>query len=286
MPRTIIENIVIQHYENANNFEFCQYTNIRFFEIVYFDKGYGTIKINNNTVSYTPKSVFIFIPNDVYIVQAEKNTTVTTIKFLKSFFTTTTSNKTIHSTSNWFRKIESILHSNSYQLPLVEFRSSEDKTHLTSLIEMLNQEYQKRNSNDILIIENLLTIVLHLIARNIPCGFKNTANIKEDSKIQDILNYIHSNIYDTKLLTSSHLGNQFHISEKYVSQYFKKNMGESLKRYILNYKLKIVETKLEYTNMTYSEIALELGFTDVSHLNRIFKTYKGMSIGNFKTQFK
>lgn len=35
MPRTIINNIVIEHYKEADFFEFCKYTNIRFFEILY-----------------------------------------------------------------------------------------------------------------------------------------------------------------------------------------------------------------------------------------------------------
>lgn len=86
MPRTIIENIVIAQYKDQTFFEFCKYTTIRFFEILYFEKGTGTIKINGKTVNYTPNSVFVFIPDDIYIVNAESATTTVAIKFLKSFF--------------------------------------------------------------------------------------------------------------------------------------------------------------------------------------------------------
>ena len=68
----------------------------------------------------------------------------------------------------------------------------------------------------------------------------------------------------------------------YIGQYFKKQMGISLKKYILNYKLKLVETRLKYTDLHFSEIAIELGFTDASHLNKTFKVYKGMTLGAFR----
>jgi hypothetical protein len=61
MPRTIIENIVIQEYKDQIFFEFCKYTTIRFFEILYFEKGTGIIKINGKTVTYTPNSIFVFV---------------------------------------------------------------------------------------------------------------------------------------------------------------------------------------------------------------------------------
>ena len=285
MPRTILENIVIQHYEEAQDFNFCEYTSIRFFEIVYFHSGTGVIKMNDRTVPYTPHSVFVFIPNDIYIVEAESVTTVTTIKFLKSFFSTSGSQVPTSSANNWFRKMEGILHSNSYQLPAVIFKDESEHKHLAPLVNMLCQEYQKQQSHDILIIINSLTIMLHLIARNMEYGLANYPTASRNSKIQDILNFIHANIYEPDLLTSTHLAEVFSISENYVSQYFKKYMDISLKKYIINYKLKIIETKLKYTDMHYSEIASELGFTDASHLNKTFLSYKGMSIGDFKAQF-
>ena len=91
MPRTIIENIVIQEYKDQTFFEFCKYTTIRFFEILYFEKGTGIIKINGKTVTYTPNSIFVFVPDDIYIVNAKTATSTVTIKFLKSFFRNTKS---------------------------------------------------------------------------------------------------------------------------------------------------------------------------------------------------
>lgn len=44
-----------------------------------------------------------------------------------------------------------------------------------------------------------------------------------------------------------------------------------MQQYILNYKLKLVENRLLHSEMRISEIVAELGFTDESHLNKLFK---------------
>ncbi|OAB77999.1 AraC family transcriptional regulator [Cochleicola gelatinilyticus] len=282
MPRTIIENIVIQKYKNETFFTFCKYTTIRFFEIVYIEKGNGTIKINGKTVPYSDDSIFVFIPDDIYILQAETATTVTAIKFLKSFFRNTSSQNTTLPVNDWFRKIEEILNSESHQLREMQFETASDKAHLVSLANMVAIEYSNKQSNDIFIIQNSLSVILHLIARNIQ--YMNADTIKEvkSSKIQQIINFIHANIYNSELLTTKNLAEEFHMADNYISEYFKKHTDVPLKKYILNYKLKLVETRLKYTDLQFSEIAIELGFTDSSHLNKTFQSYKGMTIGAYK----
>ncbi|SDS42050.1 AraC-type DNA-binding protein [Maribacter dokdonensis] len=283
MPRTIIENIVIQEYKDQTFFEFCKYTTIRFFEIVYFEKGSGTIKINGKTVNYSANSIFVFVPDDIYIVNPESATTTIAIKFLKTFFKGDAPQNANLPVNDWFRKIEGILNSESHQLREMRFETESDKIHLISLIKMVAAENDKKKSYDLFIIQNSLSVILHLIARNIQ--FLNadmSTKIVESSKIQQIINFIHANIYNPELLTTKNLAEEFHMADNYISEYFKKHTDVSLKKYILNYKLKLVETRLKYTDLQFSEIAMELGFTDSSHLNKTFQSYKGMTIGAYK----
>ncbi|MEP5544491.1 AraC family transcriptional regulator, partial [Maribacter dokdonensis] len=269
-------------YKDQTFFEFCKYTTIRFFEIVYFEKGSGTIKINGKTVNYSANSIFVFVPDDIYIVNPESATTTIAIKFLKSFFRGDAPQNANLPVNDWFRKIEGILNSESHQLREMRFETESDKIHLISLIKMVAAENDKKKSYDLFIIQNSLSVILHLIARNIQ--FLNadmSTKIVESSKIQQIINFIHANIYNPELLTTKNLAEEFHMADNYISEYFKKHTDVSLKKYILNYKLKLVETRLKYTDLQFSEIAMELGFTDSSHLNKTFQSYKGMTIGAY-----
>ena len=97
-----------------------------------------------------------------------------------------------------------------------------------------------------------------------------------------ILHYIHQNIYSPELLRAATIASHFNISLNYISEYFKKQTGENLQQYITNYKLRLVETRLQYSDMRMNEIVSELGFTDESHLHRTFKKYKGLSPSEFR----
>ncbi|WP_111707110.1 helix-turn-helix domain-containing protein [Lutibacter citreus] len=282
MARTIIENMLIQHYSKMSVFEFCQYTSIRFFEILHFEEGEGCIKINGNKVAYYPNTFFVFVPDDVYVVEPSSATTTTTIKFLKSFFTGPSQANVNLPINNWFRKIEGILNNESHQLRELDFQSESDKVNLASLVTILHKEYLNKQSNDILIVENSLSIILQMIARNIRQTTTEISSTPQSSKIQEIIDYIHSHIYEPELLTNKVLAEEFNISENYLNQYFKKSMDMSIKKYKLNYKLKLVETRLKYTDLHFSEIASEFSFTDASHLNKTFLAYKGMTLGCFR----
>ena len=55
-----------------------------------------------------------------------------------------------------------------------------------------------------------------------------------------------------------------------------------MQQYNLKYKMKKVEIRLLHTDIRINEIVEELGFTDESHLNRLFRKYKGVSPTEFR----
>ncbi len=277
MPRTIFENLVIQHFEKVDSIEFCQYTPIRFFEILLIEKGEGSLIINEHKVPYSDNQIFIFIPNDRYNFKIETPTTVSAIKFLNSFFANFSTDNNQSHLKEWFKKIETVLHSTN-RTAYIQLRSESEESSILSLFKVLCNEYNDKAIKSELILKNTLYSILQIISRNV-----NHACLKTtDSKIQKIINYIHIHIYDNDLLSKKAIASEFNISETYIGQYFKTQMGISLKKYILNYKIKLAETRLMYTDSTLSEIAFELGFTDSSHLDKTFISYKGMTAGAYR----
>ncbi len=281
MPRAIFENIVIQKFEEITALAFCQYTPIRFFEILFIEKGSGTLMINNHRLTYNDNQIFIFIPSDQYNFEIETPTTVAAVKFLDSFFGDMLSGENKAQRQQWLKKIETVLHGANRTTHL-NFQSKTDESSILSLFSVLCNEYNDENLKSETILKSTLHSILHIIARNV--SFVSAAIT--DSKIQGIINHIHYYVHDAEQLSKKELANQFHISENYISQYFKNKMGIGLKKYILNYKLKLAETRLKYTNSTVSEIAHELGFTDSSHLDKTFMVHKGMTAKNYQASLK
>ncbi len=277
MPRTIFENIVIQKFEEVSTLEFCQYTAIRFFEILFIEKGKGHIIINNHRVKYTDKQIFILIPNDKYNLEIETPTTVSAIKFLNSFFNDYSSVAQELQVKEWFRKIE-IIFQGTNRTSEIQLSSTNEENGVLALFTALCNEYSDDTLKSETVLKSILHAILHIISRNVVV----VKTESKDSKIQEILNYIHFHIHTPEKLSKKHLSEQFNISENYISQYFKSKMNIGLKKYIITYKIKLAETRLKYTTLTITEIAQELGFTDSSHLDKTFLNLKGITAKKFR----
>ncbi|UFH34008.1 helix-turn-helix domain-containing protein [Chryseobacterium sp. C-71] len=74
------------------------------------------------------------------------------------------------------------------------------------------------------------------------------------------------------------------MSKTYFSAYFKRNFDVSYRNYITDYKLKLIEKRIQSGQMTMKQIAFEFGFTDESHLTNYFKNLKKINPSDFKLQ--
>lgn len=132
-----------------------------------------------------------------------------------------------------------------------------------------------------------MTSILEILIRNIKkSSCFNLPKSNTDDRITKMLTYINENIDKTELLKVENLADIFMMSTTYVCEYFKKQVNMSLREYIIKAKLKLVEIRLLNSNYTLTEIADELGFTDVSHLSKTFKKYVGTAIREFKNKGK
>ena len=76
------------------------------------------------------------------------------------------------------------------------------------------------------------------------------------------------------------------MSKSYLGRYFRKHTGLTLRDYVQSYKLRLVEEWLKNTDRQIGEIAQEFGFTDSSHLNRLFKKSTGVAPIEFRRSFR
>jgi len=245
-----------------------------FFELVYIVEGTGIQCINKNNWTYSAEKLFLLMPQDCHSFKVEKSTKFFFIRFNEVYIKD--QNKEL------IKKLEFIFQ-NHNRLPGCILKNKADKPLVKSLIEALIREYINQYPYQRELTQQIVNTLLTIVARNISLS---APEIQRNAEAKDLsmLSYIHQNIYSPELLKAEEMAANFNISPTYVSEYFKKLTGESMQQYITNYKLKLVETRLQYSDMRMNEIAFELNFTDESHLNRIFKKYKGVSPSEFRKQ--
>ncbi len=97
------------------------------------------------------------------------------------------------------------------------------------------------------------------------------ASIKDNTtrNIKTILDYISANYMNP--ITIDELANSVNLSKHYFMRFFKKYMGMTCIEYINDYRLNLATELLLTTTKQITEVSTEIGITNLSYFNRIFK---------------
>lgn len=247
-----------------------------YFEIIFILKGKGVHNINRNTFDYKEGDVFLLGPEDFHDFEIKVLTEFCFIRFNELF----NQNPSTEKDSPWRQVMKALLYTSSQSRgSIVEDKIEKQKLH--SLLTILEREYENHQSQYFEIIrDSLMQSMMVILARSL-FGQTRSRVILKDS-VEPILRYIRQHIYNPAELTMEHLAGVFNYAPAYISIFFKKQTGESLKQYIIKHKVKLIEARLLYSQLTLSEIAHEFGYTDESHFCKQFRKHTG----NTPTEFR
>ena len=92
---------------------------------------------------------------------------------------------------------------------------------------------------------------------------------------KEMISYIQQNY--TEKISLKEFGTQFHLSEKYISRYFKEHFHITLSQYVNHLRLEHARQLLQDTTLPITEVAMQSGYQNVSYFIRSFKEIYGMS---------
>ncbi len=99
----------------------------------------------------------------------------------------------------------------------------------------------------------------------------------------DISDYISWHAQDN--LRVSEIASYFGYNEKYLTTFFKKYSGITLKQYILQTKMELAKSSLSETNQPVSQIAFSLGFSDAHNFSNAFHKVTGLSPSEYRASY-
>ena len=106
--------------------------------------------------------------------------------------------------------------------------------------------------------------------------------ISENKYILYAKEYINKNIFEKVIIED--ISRDLNISKAYFNRMFKKAEGITPYSYVLNLKIEKAKVLLS-KGEDISEVALQIGFFDQSHLNRVFKKNVFMTPNEYKKLF-
>lgn len=123
---------------------------------------------------------------------------------------------------------------------------------------------------------NLRILLLSLLREFGASGLHTPRSSRGNDPMQrELLTYLQQNYMEPLRLED--LSKQFHLSEKYLSRYFKQHFHLTLTQYLMHLRLTHARHLLETGDLPVTEVALQSGFSNVSHFIRSFHAAFQMS---------
>jgi len=99
-----------------------------------------------------------------------------------------------------------------------------------------------------------------------------------------IVESIHQNHDDLKINYSEYIESQLNRDYAYLSSLFSESEGITIAQYIIHQKIERVKELLVYDELTLSEIADLMGYSNVAYLSNQFKKVTGVTPSQFKLE--
>lgn len=155
----------------------------------------------------------------------------------------------------------------------------------TFFIDLLNLNTTKPNGYQLKSVSNLISL-LFLMLQELPYSpIESVNNSKQEdcdeARFERIINYITAN-YERKL-TLTEIANLENLNVYYLSHYFKKTVGVTFQEYLSKVRLSnAIQLILNFPQLSLSEIALNVGFSDLRYMKKAFLDLYNCSISEFR----
>ncbi|NMO97338.1 AraC family transcriptional regulator [Paenibacillus lemnae] len=147
------------------------------------------------------------------------------------------------------------------------------RPQLVELMHSIQRETENPAAGSSMMIRGTLLQFCALLQRSVTCIPKGKEPYEQRARMQKILSYIEENCRTEITLES--ISKHFNIDPYHFSRSFKSTLGISFKTYLNTVRVSLAEIKLETTEDSILDIALECGFTSIRTFNRVYKTLKG-----------
>lgn len=105
--------------------------------------------------------------------------------------------------------------------------------------------------------------------------FQTTEPEKSGSQLDQVLQYIYNHIESD--IKRTDIARAVFLNPDYLSRMFKREMGLSLKEFIVAEKMKAARDLLTQTTLPVSAVALRVGYGNFSHFSQVYKRVMGIS---------
>ena len=231
------------------------------FEIIYVRSGFLTVSISGESYIGKTGEAFVVSPGNLHLMGSQTGTVdYYTFLFPLKYISFRTDDMLDE------KLLEPLNSGHLMICPRVKDTAKE-------LCEQLVETYMAKNKK----IESEITaqiktkiILLQFILEMWKKGFVIENDTSGRNTVEkEMVSYIQQNF--TGKISLREFGEQFHLSEKYISRYFKEHFHITLSQYVTYLRLEHAKQLLQDTDIPVTDVAMQSGYQNVSYFIRSFQ---------------
>ena len=237
------------------------------FEIIYVRSGFLTVSISGESYIGKTGEAFVVSPGNLHLMGSQSGTVdYYTFLFPLKYISFRTDDMLDE------KLLEPLNSGHLMICPRVKDTAKELCEQLIEIYEAKKDESESKITTQVRTKIILLQFILEMWKK----GFviENDTSCRNTVE-KEMVSYIQQNF--TGKISLREFGEQFHLSEKYISRYFKEHFHITLSQYVTYLRLEHAKQLLQDTDIPVTDVAMQSGYQNVSYFIRSFKKTYGIS---------
>ena len=230
-------------------------------EIIYAKSGFLTVSISGENYIGTPGDAFVVSPGNLHLMGSQSGTVdYYTFLFPLKYISFRTDDMLDE------KLLEPLNSGHLMICPRVKDTAKELCEQLIEIYEAKKDESESKITTQVRTKIILLQFILEMWKK----GFVIENDTSGRNTVEkEMVSYIQQNF--TGKISLREFGEQFHLSEKYISRYFKEHFHITLSQYVTYLRLEHAKQLLQDTDIPVTDVAMQSGYQNVSYFIRSFQ---------------
>ena len=231
------------------------------FEIIYVRSGFLTVSISGESYIGKTGDAFVVSPGNLHLMGAQTGTVdYYTFLFPLKYISFRTDDMLDE------KLLEPLNSGHLMICPRVKDTAKELCEQLIEIYEAKKDESESKITTQVRTKIILLQFILEMWKK----GFVIENDTSGRNTVEkEMVSYIQQNF--TGKISLREFGEQFHLSEKYISRYFKEHFHITLSQYVTYLRLEHAKQLLQDTDIPVTDVAMQSGYQNVSYFIRCFQ---------------
>ena len=231
------------------------------FEIIYVRSGFLTVSISGESYIGKTGEAFVVSPGNLHLMGSQSGTVdYYTFLFPLKYISFRTDDMLDE------KLLEPLNSGHLMICPRVKDTAKELCEQLIEIYEAKKDESESKITTQVRTKIILLQFILEMWKK----GFVIENDTSGRNTVEkEMVSYIQQNF--TGKISLREFGEQFHLSEKYISRYFKEHFHITLSQYVTYLRLEHAKQLLQDTDIPVTDVAMQSGYKNVSYFIRSFQ---------------